>query len=464
MSDKNYTELAEKILELVGGKENLTFATHCVTRLRLTVKDRSKVDTDSLGKLKGVIGTNWNGEQLQIIIGQKVGDVYNAFHEVAGIGDNGEAGTAQLKEEKKKKKFSFKALMDGLTGCLVPLMPVLIGGGLIKLITLLLTMSGLLTSDMPTYTILTFVGDAAFYFLPVFCGATTAKKFGGNMVLGMMIGAIFLHPDFISAVNEGTKLSLFHIPVYGASYSSTVFPSLLSVWFMCKVEKWVAKWSPDALRSMLEPFLSILITLPFALCLFGPLGSFLGTYLAKAIVWIYDTTGFIGCALFAGLLPLLITTGMHTGMVPYCVQSFTSLGYEPILINANIFNNINEGVASYAVALRTKNKDVRSEAIASGTTSIFGGVSEPSLFGIMLKYKKPLYCVMLGNALAGAYAGLMKVVAYPQGNVTIFGLVRYISEDPANLRNAIIAVIIGAVVTFVSTYITCRDVDSLAVK
>ena len=454
-----YLVLAQDIVALLGGTENITFLTHCVTRLRLNLKDKDLAQVDRIGELKGVLGTQWVGEQLQIIIGAHVSDAYAAMQEVTGLG--GEEAAAPADEVPEAKRFTlkgwFQSVLDGLTGSLVPLMPILIGAGLIKLIVLLLEMAGLLTSDMPTYTILTFVGDAGFYFLPVFVGASTAKKFGGNMMLGMLVGAIFIHPDFVSAVSEGTSLSLFGIPVYGASYSSTVFPALLSVWFMCKVEKYVVKWSPAAVRSMLDPFLTVIITLPFAICLFGPIGSVLGDLLADLIIWLYDVTGWVGCAVFAALYPLLITTGMHTGMTPYAISSFTTLGYEPILINANIFNNVNGGVASYAVALRTKDADNRSEAIGAGTTAIFGGVSEPALFGVLLKYKKPLYAVMAGNFVAGAYAGLMKVLAYPSGNCTIFGLVRYISDDPMNLVNMVIALVLGAAVAFVITYLTCKD-------
>lgn len=459
---KNYDELADRILDLVGGKENISFFTHCVTRLRFNVNDKSKVDVDAIKKIKGVVGAQWSGDQLQIIIGQSVADAYELICKKTGLAQQKQVN--ENLDTTKKKKFSAAAILDGLTGSLVPLMPALIGGGLIKLIVLLLTMAGVLNSEMPTYTVLTFVGDAVFYFLPVMVGASTAKKFGGNVTLGILIGAIFIHPTFINAVSEGTKLSIFGLPIYGASYASTVFPALLSVYFMCKVEKVVSKYSPAALRSMLEPFLTILITVPFALCLFGPIGSILGDYLAIGIMWLYNTVGFVGCAVFAGLYPLLVMTGMHTGMTPYYIQSFVTLGYEPIGITTNIVNNINQGAACVAVALKSHSKDVKSEAVAAASTAVFGGVSEPALFGISLRFKKPLIGVMLGNFVAAGYAGLMKVVAYPSGNCTIFGIVRYISEDKSNLVNMIIAMVIGAVISFLFTFFTFKGTEETAVE
>lgn len=455
MAEK-YDELADAVVELVGGKDNISFFTHCVTRLRFNLKDKSSVKKEEIEKIKGVLGTQWSGDQFQIIIGQSVGDAYNLICAKTGLGKQ-EAVNDEGVEKGEKKKFSVKMILDGLTGCLVPLMPVLIGGGLIKLITLLLTMAGILTESMPTYTVLTFIGDSAFYFLPVMAGYTTAKKYGGNPLLGIMVGAVFIHPSFIAAVSEGTALSFCKIPIYAASYSSAVFPSLLSVWFMCKVEKVVAEHSPNALRSMLEPFLTLVVTVPVALCILGPVGSILGNYLASGVMWLYNTIGFAGCAIFAGLYPLLVMTGMHSGMTPYYIQSFTTYGYEPIGITTNIVNNINEGAVSLAVAAKTKIKDLRSECVAVATTAIFGGVSEPALFGISLKYKKPLIGVMLGNFVAAGYAGLMKVVAYPSGNCTIFGIVRYISDDNMNLINAVIAIIIGFVISFAFTFFTYKD-------
>lgn len=452
---KNYDELADRILNLVGGKENISFFTHCVTRLRFNINDRSKVDVDAIKKIKGVVGAQWSGDQLQIIIGQSVADAYELICKKTGL-----AQQKQVNENldiEKKKKFSAATILDGLSGCLVPLMPVLIGGGLIKLIVLLLTMAGVLNSEMPTYTVLTFVGDAAFYFLPVMVGASASKKFGGNLMLGILVGAIFIHPTFISAVSEGTSLSVFGLPIYNASYASTVFPALLSVYFMCKVEKVVAKYSPASLRSMLEPFVTLLITVPVALCVLGPIGSILGDYLAIGIMWLYNTIGFLGCAVFAGLLPLLIMTGMHTGMATYCIQSFVTLGYEPISVTSNILNNINQGAVCLAVALKSSSKDVKNEALAAASTAVFGGVSEPALFGISLRFKKPLIGVMLGNFVAAGYAGLMKVVAYPSGNCTIFGIVRYLSADKSNFINMVIAIIIGAVISFLFTFFTFKE-------
>lgn len=451
---ENYGELSNKIVDLVGGKENISFLTHCVTRLRFNVKDKNKVDIEAVKALPGAMGAQWSGDQLQVIIGQSVGDAYDLICKKTGLGAPKETAAG---EQPEKKRFGVGTILDGLTGCLVPLMPVLITGGLFKLLLLLGTMLNILDASMPTYQMLSMVGDACFYFLPVLVGVSTAKKFGGNLLLGGLLGALYIHPSFVAMVGAGEAITIFGIPVYLASYGSTVFPAILSVFCMCKLQRFIGKHSPEALRSMVEPFLTILIMLPLSFCVLGPIGSVLGSLLAKGIVAIYDVLGFAALAIFAGLLPLLVTTGMHQGLTPYVLQSLATLGYEPISITASFLNNMNEGVACLAVAVKTKAKGIRSIATAAAITSIFGGVSEPALYGINLKYKKPLYAVMIGNFVSAGYAGLMHVLAYPGGNISIFGVVRYISEDSMNFINMIIAIIIGAVITFGITFVTFKD-------
>lgn len=453
MKKEKYEDLANSVIELVGGKDNITFFTHCVTRLRFNIKDQSRVKEDEIKNINGVIGCQWQGGQFQIVIGQSVGDAYRLICQKTGLGQK------EIIEEEKpeKKKFSLNLLLDGLTGCLVPVLPVLITGGLFKLVILLGTMTGWLDTNTSTAQMLTMVGDSCFYFLPVLVGVATAKKFNGNILLGGLLGALLLHPTFTAIVADQKAISLFGIPVYLTNYSSTVFPSILSVYCMCKVQHFIGKHSPEAIRSMTEPFLTILIMLPITFCVLGPIGAVLGNFIGTAIVFIYGKFGFLALALFAGLLPLLITTGMHQGLTPYVLQSMATLGYEPISITSSFLNNMNEGVACLAVALKTKNKNTKSVSIAAAITSIFGGVSEPALFGVNLRYKKPLYAVMIGNFIAAGYAGIMHVLAYPGGNVSIFGIVRYIAKDQMNFINLVIGLIIGVCITFIITYLTFKD-------
>lgn len=231
---ERFEDLANSIIELLGGKENIVFFTHCVTRLRFNVKDKGIVREKEIENVQGVLGCQWSGEQYQVIIGQAVGDAYDLICEKTGLAQQ---KVVNENLDQPKKKLGFNLIMDTISGCITPCIPVLIGAGMVKIIVLLCEMCGILTVGSSTHTVLTFVGDAGFYFLPVMIGGFTAKKFGGNTALGMMMGAMFLHPTLISSVADGTALSIFGLPIYATSYASSIFPAMLTVIVMCYVQK-----------------------------------------------------------------------------------------------------------------------------------------------------------------------------------------------------------------------------------
>lgn len=461
---ERYAELASKVVEYVGGKDNIVFFTHCVTRLRFNVKDKSLVKGSDIEKIRGVMGCQWVGDQYQIIIGQSVSDAYNLIVKETGLGGNGSVDEDM--GDAHKKKFSINAVFDAISGSITPIIPVFIGAGFIKIAVLLLTQFGLLTADNTTIQVLTFVGDAGFYFLPVFVGAFAAKKFGANMALGMMMGVIFIHPSFISAVTDGTALSVYGIPVYATTYSSSVVPALLTVWVMSYVEKFFAKHSPDSIRSITEPFFTLLVILPLALCVLGPVGAFVGTYLSEAIMWLYNTTGFFGIAVLSAIFPWIVMTGMHTALAPYLVNAMATVGYDPIICTANVVANIDQGAACAAVAFKTKHdENLRSVASACAVTAIVGGVTEPGMFGVNLKLKTPMYGAMIGSFFGALVAGFGHAYLYSMiGSGGLFALPAYLGGDNpfASMAWMAAGLVVGAIVTFIATYILYKPEDAEA--
>lgn len=454
--DKKYNKLVDNIIELIGGKENISYFTHCVTRLRFNVKDKGLVKEKQLDDLEGVVGHQWAGEQLQIIVGASVGEVYNAIAEKYGfeqdnsVNNNGNQG--------KKKKFSFMTLIDTIASCITPVLPVLIGGGMVRVILVLCELVGLLTTKSPTYVTLDFVSEAAFHFLPVFVGAASARRFGMNMWIGMFFGAILISPTFSSMIDAGDAGSILGLPIYDATYSSTIFPIILTNYLASHIEKYTIKLSPDFLKTMLVPLVTILITTPVMLLLLGPIGAFIGDYLAISILWIYDKLGFFAVALLGALMPWLVITGMHHSFNPYNFQSFATRGYEPLALVVTFINNVNQGAAAMAVAIKSKNKDLKALATTTGATALIAGVTEPALYGVTLKYRTPLYAVMIGNAAAGVVAGLFKVVIYEFAVWGIFGLPAFIGgEGLSNFIYMIIALVVGIIVTFITTLILYKD-------
>lgn len=452
---KKYEELADRVVDELGGKDNITYFTHCVTRLRFNVKDKSKVNKTNIDQISGVLGSQWQGEQYQIIIGQSVGDAYDLIAEKTGL-QRQDAVDENLDGE--KKKFSIGALFDAFAGCMTPLIPLLIGGGLVKVLVVLLTTIGVLSTDSSTYTVLTWVGDAAFYYLPIFIGYTGAKKFGADAGIGMLLGAILVHPTFLGLVAAGTKITIFGLPVYAGTYTSSVFPMILTMFVCAKVQKFIGKHSPDVIRSITEPLLTILVMTPIMLCVLAPIGSWIGTYLALAIMWVYNHVGFVAVGVLAAFFPYIVATGMHTAFTPYLLQAMTNPGFDGIICPANFVSNLNQGAACLAIAIKTKKKNLKSTATTCGITAIVGGVTEPAMFGVTLKEKRANYGAIIGGLVGGVVGGILKIAVYTfPGNGGLFGTIAFLGQTPSTLVKAFIAFVVGMVVTFVATLFIYKD-------
>lgn len=459
MAAKDFDLLADQIILHVGGKGNIAYLAHCMTRLRMSLKDNSRADIDALKKLDGVMSTQWSGEQLQIIIGQKVPDLYELVRQKGGL-DRADAINENI-DGAKKEKLTLKAvggkILDGLTGSLAPLIPLLIAGGLLKLVSVIGAQLGWLDAASNTGAMLNFWGDAAFYFLPVFVGGFAAKKFGANTGLGMMLGAALVYPGFVEMIGAETPITLFGLPVYSASYASTLLPAVLCVWVMSFVEKFFAKHSPTALRAMLEPFCTMLVMLPLSMCVLAPVATVIGNVIGIGLNWLMGSFGFVGLAVIGAVWPLLIIAGMHVGLLPFIFQQLATYGYMTINI-PNFTNNFAQGAACLGVAVRTKDKNLRAEAVTCAITALTGGISEPAIFGICLQKRTPLYASMIGNAVGGAIIGITGCKMYfftAAGG--LLGLPAFIGESAGNLIAFIGASAATMAVTFLMTMVLYKE-------
>ncbi|MCD7806105.1 MAG: PTS transporter subunit EIIC [Lachnospiraceae bacterium] len=459
---KKYEELADSIVDLIGGKDNIVFFSHCVTRLRFNLKDKSKVQEEKLEKVEGVISLRWQGEQLQVVIGAAVADAYSLICEKNGLEQMSEVPEENTESKPKAGKGSVvNNIIQTIAGSISPVIPILVACGMIKVIVALGGLTGLLTEDMSTYQILTFVGDAGFYFLPIFVGGYAAKRMGTSIPLGMLMGAILCHPTFISlatnAAADGTTLKIYGLPIAARTYTGTIFPVLLSVLVLKYVEKFFKKIIPEILRTMLVPLLTALVMLPIVLCVLAPAGYYVGLVISDVLIWIYDMVGFLGIAIVSALIPFLIMTGMHTAISPFVVQSIATYGKESFLNPATFVSNMDQGFASLAVAIKTKDKNLRSIALSGAVTAILGGVTEPAMYGVNLKYKRPMIAAMIGNFCGAGVAGLLHVSAYSFGAIGIFSLSMYVHDGDMNLLYMIIGLAVGAIVTMICTFILYKD-------
>ena len=444
-----YNDLVNSILDLVGGKDNVVIFTHCITRLRFNVKDQGLVRKEEIDQMTGVIGSQWSGEQLQIIVGPDVEKVFNAINGKYNLAEV--KPTGETKESAKKNPFS--AVIEAIAGCLIPMIPLLTVVGMLKLFLMLLSMTGVLSTASPTYVMFNLVSDAGLYFLPVFVAASAAKKFNATLGFAMILGAMLISPTFIANVSGGTPMSIFGIPVVPGSYSSQIFPTIMAVFVLSKVEKIVKKYVPAMLSSFLTPLFVMLVMVPLTFCLIAPIGTVLSSYITTAIVWIHETFGFLGVAIYAALSPLMVITGMHVGMVPYLMQCMTTLGYDPIVCNAGVISNINRGAVCLAVALKSKNEEKKGVSLSAGVTAIVGGITEPALFGVMLPFKTPLYGCVIGSFFGGLIAGLFKcyLIAFP-GSMSVFAIPCF-----ANVPMYVVAIVVSSIISFGYTYMFYKD-------
>lgn len=452
---KNYDALAKQVLELVGGRENVASAMHCYTRLRINCKDTSIVDLDAIKQLD-VLGAQFTGEQLQVIIGNEVKEVYEAFIEQSGLQKEAMIDE-KLDDVPAKKKWTIKGMLSGIVdaivACVIPLIPILIGSGVLQAIVLIIQQFGWLPADSPTLVTINFVANAAFYFLPVFVGFFAAKKFGANVALGAMLGAALIHPTFVSMVTAGDAGSVFGLPIYSASYSSTIVPIILAVWVMSYVEKFISRYSPKAIRTILEPSLTLIIMIPLTFCLLAPLGAMLSDGFASLLTWFYGIFGPLAVAAFAAIVPWVVMVGIHIGTTAISVTTIAQTGIDAFMMPGFFISNFAQGAACLAVGIKAKTTELRSFAYSCAFSNVVPGISEPGMYGITLRYKTPMAGAMIGAAAGGLYFGLTGTGALQFLPPNIFAFVGYMGEGAfaGNLMNAIIGVVIAMVVAFIAT-------------
>ncbi|MGG7057152.1 beta-glucoside-specific PTS transporter subunit IIABC [Clostridium tertium] len=445
----DYAIVAKKILEKIGGESNVNSVQHCMTRLRFTLKDESKADDDAIKKIKGVMGVARQGGQYQVIIGNNVGSCYK---ELIKLGNFQESNSSEVKE----KKGIINSILDIVSGCMSATMPAIIGAGMIKVLLVILPMIGILSDTSQTYAILSALGDATFYFLPLILVISSSKKFNINpYTLAAVIG-VMVYPDFIGLVDAGEKISLFGLPVASASYAYSVIPVIMMAWVMQYVEKLADKITPAVTKNFLKPMLTLLIALPIALIVIGPIGFYAGEALSSAMVFIYDKAGWLAIMIMGSLMPLLVMTGMHWAFVPLSIMNINNpnIGFDALLLVGMLCSNLAQASSCLAVFFKSKNKDLKQVAGASSISAFLAGVTEPAMYGVTLKYKKPLYACMIAGGVSGLYAGFVGLKCYVFATPALISLVQFIDPNGgSNFINALITLGITVVLAFVLTWI-----------
>lgn len=401
--------LAENILSLVGGKENISNMTHCVTRLRFALKDNAKADREGIKKLDGVISVLESGGQLQIVLGPAVTDVYKEASALVGDLAGGEVAADADKGPKSVGSF-FKGILDTLIACFVPSISVIAGAGMVKVLAVLLNSVGLIAADSSTYTLLNnVIGDGVFYFLPFLVAYNAAKKMNVDVMTSMALAAIILHPNFLALGETGTNVSFFGLPLKIMDYSAQALPVIFGVLLLKYVDKFAEKVSPNLIKVFLRPMISLLIVAPVILMVIGPATAILSDLFLK-FCELCNNWGWLAVGINAAIFPIMVLTGTHNATIPLLVQMFTTQGFDPVFLPSGMAANIAEAGAAGAVALKTKNKKLRGTAL-SATFSALLGITEPALYGVNLRLKRPFIAMLIGSAIGGCIMGLVKITA-----------------------------------------------------
>ncbi|MDG3179932.1 beta-glucoside-specific PTS transporter subunit IIABC [Streptococcus suis] len=451
-----YKNTALAILGAVGGEKNVLRATHCVTRLRLELKDENIVSDERVKSISGVIGIMKKNGQYQIILGN---DVANYYKEFTALGKFDSDSVQQL-----KKANVLEQVIEYIAGSMTPLIPAMLGGGMIKVLVIVLPMQGLLKADSQSISFLAFFGDAPYHFMPIFLAYSASQKLKVTPALAMSVAGILLHPNFVQMVSSGDPLHFLGAPVTPASYGSSVIPILIMVWLMKYIEAVFNKVTPAVTKSFLQPTLVLLVSGFIALVLVGPLGVIVGEGLSQLVEQMHGVAGWLTLAVLGAIMPFIVMTGMHWAFAPIFLAASIATP-DVLILPAMLGSNLAQGAASIAVAFKSKNSNTKQIAFAAGFSALFAGVTEPALYGVTLKYKKPLYAAMIGGGLAGLFVGLTGVKAYLFAVPSLIALPQFIySEAASNITNAMIAAAISIIVTFILAYFLGIDEETSTVN
>lgn len=448
----DYETIAKQILQHIGGKENVITLIHCMTRLRFTLKDESIADDEAIKKTKGVVGVMKKAGQYQIIIGNDVGNVYD---ELCKLGDF--ANSAVKKQTTPEKKKRIAALMEIISSIMAPVIPAIMGTAMIRLFVNLLCMIGILDTSGTTYNILTIMGDSAFFFFPVLIAISAAKRFCVNSYYAVTVALVMLHPHFIAMIDTAHNISgnlyfMKYIPISYTSYAYSIIPIIFAVWLLKYVEQLAEKIIPTILKNLLQPFFILLIEIPMVLFVFAPLGSILEHILYNMIDFIHNQLGFIAVGMIAGIYPFIVMAGVHHIFTPVKLGMIASVGFENFICIGELCSNIAQGAASAAVAAKSKNKILKKNATAASVSALFTGITEPALYGVTLRLKRPMIGACIGAAIGGLFGAFFQLKCFAIAIPAILSIVQYVETTrPISFLIAILTILVTTVAAFLIT-------------
>lgn len=442
----NFQSLAQEIVKLVGGKDNVVSIVHCATRLRFKLIDRSKVEKQKLNQLAGVIQVRDSVGQLQVVIGNDVNDVYQKIIELTNLDEMDD----QLKSSQEKGTI-LGNFIDIISGIFTPLLGAMAGAGILKGILTVVVAAGWLSKSDGTYTILHSAADSLFYFLPMIVAFTSARKFRADPAVAVVIAGALLYPDLVNAYVEEVVISFLGIPVFLTNYASSVIPIILAVYVMSKIQPMLNKYFPSAVKTFFTPLTLIAVMVPLTLLIFGPFGTFVSNWLATGYSFFYDNSPAVAGAFLGLTWQILVIFGLHWGLVPIALNNLSQFGSDTLgaMVTPAIFAQTG---AALGVLLKTKLKKVKSIAAPATAAGLFG-ITEPVIYGITLRYKKPFLIGCIVGGFSGAIVGMSGAASTAVAVPGLTTLPVFFGEGFGMFIVAVIlAFVSSAVLTFIFGY------------
>ncbi|MFB3225212.1 beta-glucoside-specific PTS transporter subunit IIABC [Exiguobacterium sp. PHA03] len=449
-----YDQLAKEIIESVGGEQNVSSLVHCATRLRFVLKDKAKADKLKLEKLEGVIAVKESGGQFQVVVGNTVPEVYQAIGKQTKLM---EESTETSKTNEKGNIFG--RAIDIISSIFTPLLGVMAGAGILKGLLAIATNAGWLIPTETTYIILNATADSLFYFLPILLAVTSARKFGANQFVAMTVAGALIYPTIIQLKTDAVATTFFGIPVTMMSYTSTVIPIILAVWVMSYVEKFFNRHVHESVKNFVTPLIALITIVPLTLIVFGPIGVTSGDLIAAFILKVLAFNPILAGAFIAGVWQVLVIFGIHWGVVPIFINNIATKGYDYIK-PATAPAIFAQAGASFGVMLRSKNKKLKTLAGSTGITALFG-ITEPAVYGVTLRLKRPFIAAVISAAVGGGIVGHFGSVAVASGPPGLLTLPVFIGDSMTAFYGLLIGVGVSFFLSMVLTYILGFEDDPI---
>lgn len=449
-----YDQLAKAIIESVGGEQNVSSLVHCATRLRFVLKDKAKADKLKLEKLEGVIAVKESGGQFQVVVGNTVPEVYQAIGKQTKLMEES-TDTSETSE----KGNIFGRAIDVISSIFTPLLGVMAGAGILKGLLAIATNAGWLVPTETTYIILNATADSLFYFLPILLAVTSARKFGANQFVAMTVAGALIYPTIIQLKTEAVATTFFGIPVTMMSYTSTVIPIILAVWVMSYVEKFFNRYVHESVKNFVTPLIALVTIVPLTLIVFGPIGVTSGDLIAAFILKVLAFNPILAGAFIAGVWQILVIFGIHWGVVPIFINNIATKGYDYIK-PATAPAIFAQAGASFGVMLRSKNKKLKTLAGSTGITALFG-ITEPAVYGVTLRLKRPFIAAVISAAVGGGIVGHFGSVAVASGPPGLLTLPVFIGDSMTAFYGLLIGVGVSFFLSMVLTYILGFEDDPI---